>query len=218
MNLPPLFFLRHGQTEWNLEGRLQGHKDSPLTDLGRSQALAQRDILAPVFENFPEIEILSSPLGRAFDTAVAAADGRVVQQVDALKEVWAGSWEGRLRADIVAELGGSAQEEDMFALFLNAPDGEGADGLHQRSIAFLQSLSAPSVIVSHGVVSAYLRGLATGLNSAQIEALPHEQGVVIAVLNGAARTLRSSEDMQSFLKENAEQYAALCDGLFGAKF
>lgn len=208
MNLPPLFFLRHGQTEWNLEGRLQGHKDSALTPLGRAQAALQREILQPLLSEFPDFDIHASPLARAFDTAQMAAAPRPVQKVTALKEVYAGSWEGRLRAEIVAEIGGSASEEDMFSLFLSAPDGEGDAALTERCHRYLMSLKKPTVIVSHGVVSAVLRGLCLGLSFEDIAKLPHEQGVVTAISGGVSQTLRAPEEMRGYVAANSDHLRA----------
>jgi len=61
--------IRHGETEWNLQGRFQGHKDSPLSPLGRAQAAALgRRLGAETFDL-----LYSSDLGRALDTAGAIA-------------------------------------------------------------------------------------------------------------------------------------------------
>ncbi|MCB1411303.1 MAG: histidine phosphatase family protein, partial [Rhodobacteraceae bacterium] len=46
--MPPIYILRHGQTVWNLEGRMQGSRDSSLTDLGRAQAARQGAILGRI--------------------------------------------------------------------------------------------------------------------------------------------------------------------------
>jgi probable phosphoglycerate mutase len=195
-----IFLLRHGQTEWNLEGRLQGRLDSPLTQKGHAQAVQQRDILKPIFAAIPDIAMDASPLKRAWDTAFSAADGHAVQKKDLLMEVSAGSWEGRLRADIVAERGGSAAEEDMFDLFLSAPDGEGAQALEARCRAYLGAVRGPTVIVSHGVVSAFLRGLLRGLDLPEIAQLSHHQGVVFALSDGGETVLTSEMDAQAYLK------------------
>ena len=196
----PIFLLRHGQTEWNREGRLQGHRDSALTETGIAQAEAQRNILAPILRHLPDIAIHASPLGRAWHTAQIAADGHPVTAKEALKEVSAGSWEGRLRADVVAEQGfGSAEEKDMFRLFLNAPGGEGEAALRQRCTAYLAGLTAPTVVVAHGVVSALLRGLLCDLTLEEIASLPHRQGVVTAVCAGQVESLCDPQTALGYL-------------------
>ena len=66
---PEIFVLRHGQTEWNTVGRHQGRLDSPLTEIGREQALAQSRILANALAGRGDVQAHCSPQGRAFDTA-----------------------------------------------------------------------------------------------------------------------------------------------------
>jgi probable phosphoglycerate mutase len=197
---PQLFLLRHGRTEWNEEGRLQGHRDSPLTSLGLKQAAQQCAILKPILAQYPDIHVDASPLGRAWKTAEIALDGHAVTAQDAIKEVRAGAWEGRLRDEIAAEQGMSGREEDMFELFLNAPDGEGAKALEQRCRTYLASLTRPTVIVSHGVVSAFLRGVLQDMGIDQIAKLAHLQGVVTALKDGRETVLRSADDSEAYLK------------------
>ena len=68
---PELYILRHGETLWNQQGRLQGQKDSPLTDKGRQQALAQGEVLRSI-KSLPNI-VFVNPLGRTLTTANFAA-------------------------------------------------------------------------------------------------------------------------------------------------
>jgi phosphoserine phosphatase len=91
-----LYITRHGETEWNIQKRMQGWMDSPLTELGKNQAewLGQR--LAEVNINI----VYSSPLGRAFTTAEIICNGRNINIIkdDAFREINLGPWEG-LRGD-----------------------------------------------------------------------------------------------------------------------
>jgi len=64
------YFLRHGQTNWNVEGRFQGHTDIPLNDTGLSQGARRRGILA----RCPVDLIIASPLMRARKTAEIVAE------------------------------------------------------------------------------------------------------------------------------------------------
>src|SRR3954467_15333441 len=88
------YFLRHGQTKWNAEGRFQGHTDIPLNDIGLSQAHAAAAILA----RCPVDLIVASPLIRARTTAeiVAAQLGKPLFMDDELKERHFGAFEGLL--------------------------------------------------------------------------------------------------------------------------
>ena len=85
-----LLIVRHGQTVWNTQHRMQGQQNSPLTDTGRE--LARR--LALRLRGVPLDGILTSPLGRAVDTARILAGGSDVRVEDRLRELDLGRWEG----------------------------------------------------------------------------------------------------------------------------
>lgn len=93
-----LYITRHGQTEWNLEGRMQGQKDSQLTELGEKQANWLGERL-----NELEIDvIISSSSGRAFRTAEIIRGDRDIEILsnDNFKEMHIGEWEGQLHSEI----------------------------------------------------------------------------------------------------------------------
>ncbi|HLJ59469.1 MAG TPA: histidine phosphatase family protein [bacterium] len=98
-----VYLIRHGQTDWNAEGRYQGHIDSALSTLGREQAARLAVALAAV----PFRAIYSSPLSRARDTAaaIAAPHGLPVRPLDRLREVAMGEWEGLTSEEITARFG-----------------------------------------------------------------------------------------------------------------
>ena len=93
-----LILMRHGETIWNAEQRLQGHDNAPLSARGREQALAFRHLLA---ELRPKA-VVSSDLGRCRETVGlighpdAPADAR-------LRELGMGEWTGRRKPDLIAE-------------------------------------------------------------------------------------------------------------------
>lgn len=89
---------RHGQTAWNLDGRLQGQTDVPLDEIGRQQAETAARLLAALE---PSV-IVSSDLSRAADTAAALARlaGLDVMLDEGLRETYVGSWQGLTDAQI----------------------------------------------------------------------------------------------------------------------
>lgn len=94
-----LYLVRHGQTEWNLETRMQGHKDSPLTKLGITQAQRLHDKLM----NEKIDLICSSESKRAYDTAkiVQGSLDIPLYLYKELKEINMGEWEGMKQTDII---------------------------------------------------------------------------------------------------------------------
>lgn len=146
-----LLLARHGETDWNREGRFQGHADPPLNDLGRAQARALADRLAG--ERLAAV--YASPLRRAYETAeiVAAAHGLPVRSSAGLREVDVGSWSGLTRPEVEARF------PEGFRRWLEYghgwEDGETYGELAERVIPSLLSLAAangsgPVLAVTHG--------------------------------------------------------------------
>ncbi len=101
------YLLRHGETEFNLEGRLQGQQDSPLTARGRAQARGHGALLKTLIAEPGTWRVVASPLGRTMDTArLACAELGLPEtaiETDArLMEIAYGEWEGQTYAEIEA--------------------------------------------------------------------------------------------------------------------
>jgi len=195
VHFPPVFILRHGQTKWNLEGRLQGRRDSPLTDLGIQQAQIQRRLLAQVHADYPDLTVISSPQGRARRTAEIATEGLDLSLTfeDRVQEVFAGEWEGQTRAVIREEFLNPMEDfVTEFDLFLNTPGGERFDDLHDRCLSVLQELTRPTAIVTHGITGCVLRGLVLDLPIDEMDKLERGQGCIYRLENGAETCLRES--------------------------
>jgi len=96
-----IFLVRHGQTEWNIQGRYQGSGDSPLTEKGRNQALA----LSKHIENIHFDAIFSSPAGRALSTAqiLKAHRNIEIKTIEDFQEIQLADWEGRLYDEMKSE-------------------------------------------------------------------------------------------------------------------
>jgi broad specificity phosphatase PhoE len=146
-----ILLARHGETDWNREGRFQGHADPPLNETGRAQAAE----LAAELEGVELAAVYSSPLRRAVETAevVAAEHGLEPVAVDALREVDVGSWQGLTREEIEAGF------PEQFARWLDYDqgweDGESYEGMGRRAVAVLLELAAAHegeriLAVTHG--------------------------------------------------------------------
>ena len=132
-----ILLARHGETDWNREGRFQGWADPPLNATGRAQAVdlsvqLMAEELAAVY---------SSPLRRAYETAevVAASRGLEPVTVDALREVDVGSWSGLSRAEIEQRF------PEQYARWLDYgqgwEDGETYEQMVDRVVEALQELA-----------------------------------------------------------------------------
>jgi len=133
-----LYITRHGETLWNTEGRMQGWKDSPLTQLGIHQAKWLKERL----ENLELDAIYSSPAGRAYNTAEIIRANRKLQVIkaDKLREIYLGDWEGLNQEDLNNKYG-----EQLFN-FWNKPhlykneSGESFEDVRIRTVEFIKEI------------------------------------------------------------------------------
>ncbi len=88
-----LYIVRHGQTEWNRDRKLQGRLNSGLTEIGKRQAIALGEYFKA--NNINIDKYYSSPQGRAYDTATFIAKNKKVKKREGLSEIALGSWEGK---------------------------------------------------------------------------------------------------------------------------
>ncbi len=189
---PDLFILRHGETDWNAERRLQGRLDSPLTTRGLGQAKAQRDILARVL---PKGAVaLTSPAPRALRTAEIALRGLSVpiRQDARLVEVDLGAWQGRTLEEIADANPHVTDDQDPHLWKFTAPGGESLEAMTARCQAVLDDLTGPSVLITHGVTSRILRCLLLGRPVTELSALPGGQGVVHHLRDSHAQVLHTA--------------------------
>ena len=164
-----LFVLRHGQTAWNAEARIQGQLDIPLDETGRWQAERLADALAAALSDEPLAAIYSSDLQRAWATAqpLAARTGAPLIADQRLRERGFGSFEGRTYAEIDA-----AQPDDALRWRQREPGfapggGERLIDFYPRSVDAVLDLAARHpgqvvAIVAHGGVLDCLYRAATG--------------------------------------------------------
>jgi probable phosphoglycerate mutase len=156
---PLLYYVRHGETEWNVQGRLQGQHDSPLTERGCAQAVEcgeiLHDLIARDGHDAADFDYVASPLGRARTTMerVRATLGLVpaAYRTDArLAELSFGRWEGlaypQLQATEQEVL--AARERDKWGF--KPPGGESYADLLVRVRAWHATLTRNSIVVAHG--------------------------------------------------------------------
>ncbi len=113
MQTTTVFIVRHGQTEWNLLGKMQGHQDSSLTLNGERQG----DLLGKVLATVPLAAIYSSTSRRALHTAELIAGERKIPliQTEDLQEIHLGAWEGKTKEEV------QLADPEQYHYFWNSP-------------------------------------------------------------------------------------------------
>jgi 2,3-bisphosphoglycerate-dependent phosphoglycerate mutase len=158
--MTPLLVIRHGATDWNAAGRIQGRTDRPLDDSGRATIRASE--LPPGWGN---ANCLASPLRRAMETA--RLFGLDPTPEPRLVEMAWGEWEGRRLSELRAELGEAMAANEARGLDFRPPGGESPRDVQKRLGPLLKSLSAPTIFVTHKGVLRALYALATGWSMAE---------------------------------------------------
>ncbi len=157
-----LYLIRHGESLYNREGRIQGQTDIALTDFGRQQALA----IAHGMRNVKLDAIFASPLQRAYQTAVPIAEqqGLPIQVHDGLKEVNAGVFSGLLWPEVTEKFPQYAEPWNSQDLDFVIPEGESRRMLQNRGVAAIQEIAATpynvvAVVAHGGLLCASLKGM-----------------------------------------------------------
>jgi len=166
-----LIFIRHGETDWNVEGRLQGQRDIPLNDNGRAQARRNGAAIRAAMPEAAGFDFIASPLSRSRETMeiVRAAMGLPAAGYatdDRLKELTFGAWEGFTDADLRTAVEPeliATRAKDKWAFL--PPGGESYRVLSERVADWLHGIVRPTLTVSHGGVGRVLRRMILDLDA-----------------------------------------------------
>jgi broad specificity phosphatase PhoE len=187
--LPPLIFIRHGETDWNREGRLQGQRDIALNDTGRAQARRNGTAIKAAMPEAANFNFVASPLSRSRETmeiarAAMGLSPQAYQTDDRLKELTFGAWEGftgedlrRADAALIA-----AREKDKWGFL--PPGGESYRILSERVAAWLAGIVRPTFVVSHGGVGRVLRRMILDLDPIESVSMLFPQDKVLVFRDG----------------------------------
>jgi broad specificity phosphatase PhoE len=185
-----IYFIRHGETEWNAEARYQGQADVPMNARGREQARRNGLSLRSLLPKIADADYVASPLARARETM------QIVRTVlnlppdefrvdDRLKEAHYGDWQGTLAADLprVDAAGLIARTRDPYRW--RPQGGESYEDLMARAVPWFESIERDTVVVSHGGVSRVLRGHILGLDLKSVPLLDVPQDRVLLLRHDA---------------------------------
>lgn len=165
-----IILCRHGETDWNREGRYQGRTDVPLNERGRQQARELADRLAK-----RRIDaVYSSTLARAYETAleIARVHGRPVRRDPRLDEIDQGLWEGLRRDEIARRHPRELSAWQHHPIDLRLPEGETLEEVRVRVRAALDDImllheGKVVCIVAHSVSMAVVKHELQGLSLAE---------------------------------------------------
>ncbi|MEK2098916.1 histidine phosphatase family protein [Vibrio parahaemolyticus] len=179
-----IFVLRHGETEFNADKKLQGHCNSSLTSKGSDQARRVGTTLKQYVENRP-FRVYSSTLGRALQTSQIVCEElnysyENLNKEPRLKEFSLGEWEQRTIPSLEQEIPNLLAQNDWY---LQAPNGETYESVRERLSSWLSDVAHDEdiVVVSHGLTGIVLRGLLLGMDYTQVwqQDLPQDAFFII---------------------------------------
>lgn len=191
---PTIYFIRHGETDWNRDRRYQGQRDIPLNETGRAQARRNGRALAAFLPAIARACFVASPLERTRET-MEIMRGELglppmgYQTDPDLIELCYGNWEGTLQDDLEVHdpEGVIARRADPFRW--RPGGGESYADLFARVQRWAGAVAEDCVVVSHGGVSRCLRAHVLGLDPASIPRLESPQDRVLILAGSSMRWL-----------------------------
>ncbi len=191
---PTIYFIRHGETDWNRDRRYQGQRDVPLNETGRAQARRNGQALRAFLPAIARAAFVASPLARTRETMEILRQELGLPpegyEIDPrLLELSYGVWEGTLQDDVVAQdpAGFAERAKDPFRW--RPVSGESYADLHGRVKLWTEGIDSDRVVVSHGGVSRCLRAQWLGLDPELIPKLESPQDKVLILRAGTMEWL-----------------------------
>jgi phosphoserine phosphatase len=183
---PRLLLVRHGETDWNREGRFQGQIDIPLNGNGRSQAEAAGRFLAPVSIDRAYTSCMARPRQTA-EAILASHPGVPLTSSTGLVEIGHGLWEGRLEQEIAAGWPELLADWKRAPQTVQMPEGETLQEVWDRSLATWGRIAAnlradeTALVVAHDAVNKTILCGLLGLQPADIWAIKQGNGGVTVI-------------------------------------
>lgn len=176
-----IYIVRHGQTQWNVESRMQGRLDSPLTDAGRQQASANGALI----KSLGGVEQLwVSPAGRTTETAflINSHTQATIDFADALLERDCGGWSGLTLEQIQQDHPQAWAGRQADPYWFTPPQGESLQDMLLRAHSFLDELFDSEwdsvALVTHGVMSKVILKFYLGLSEIECTRTRHPNDLV----------------------------------------
>ncbi|MGE3246353.1 MAG: histidine phosphatase family protein [Beijerinckiaceae bacterium] len=193
MTHPRIILIRHGETDWNAEGRLQGQQDIPLNATGRAQSQragkALLSLMGPRAITDPGLNWIASPLVRATETLdIARASAGLpagTYRLDArLMELTFGEWEGLTWPEVKERSPESANWREGDKWNFVPPGGESYHMLGERVQPLIDELSSTTILTSHGGIARVLLANLAGMDPQRAALEPIWQGRLLVFERG----------------------------------
>lgn len=189
--VPLVYIVRHGQTQWNAEFRLQGQADTDLNELGREQATRNGRRLAELIRKPEDFDFVASPMKRTRETMqrlrlAMRLDPDAFRTDPRLVEVHFGDWQGYTFAELEARSPGSVKPRRRNKWNFQPP-GEGAESyqmLLERVKPWFDALDRQTVCVTHGGVVRTLFRMVEGVSEDEAARLEVPQDRVLRLQDG----------------------------------
>ena len=182
-----IYFIRHGQTDWNVIKRKQGQTNVPLNNFGREQAKRNGQELKSILTKNPEkYDFVSSPLCRCKETIEIiryqlGLRSRGYRTDERLMEINYGEWQGNTWDELR-----ETKPEQVNARFTDpwnttAPEGENYAQLSSRALDWLSEIQQDTIVVGHGGINRCLRGFLEGVESHEIPSIDVPQDRIMKI-------------------------------------
>ena len=186
-NLPIIYFVRHGETDWNRQGLIQGSVETELNPLGIQQVQAVAAALAQRREELLGFQLVCSPQHRAqqtmgYITSALGVSVASVQTEPKLRELGFGIWEGKPFWELKDSPVYPADAEGKY--YWRPEGGESYEDGVARVDDWLSTVTQPSLVVAHGAVGRCLMGFVAGMKPEDIVRLKTPQGCYCKLENG----------------------------------
>jgi probable phosphoglycerate mutase len=191
-----IYLVRHGETQWNRDRRVQGQLDSPLTPRGHDQVRRIGQLLARVLAGVGPLPVHVSPLGRTRTTVAILGEELALGPMTIeprLAELSLGSWDGLTWDQVQARHADLLAGATEHTWYFRAPDGESFASASRRLAAWQADLTEPVIAVSHGMVGRILRAIYLNLPRDEALAYPLPQDEVWHFRQGEMAVLRATE-------------------------
>ncbi|MEI7597690.1 MAG: histidine phosphatase family protein [Aestuariivirga sp.] len=194
---PPIYFVRHGETDWNVQGLIQGWTDIELNQKGHTQARAVAAAMKNVPDFSPDFNFVVSPLLRARQTMGYIAEALELEPPQiaiepAVTELGFGIWEGKPFWELKASPIYPPHPEDRY--FWRPREGESYEDGHARINAWLDTLDRPTVVVAHGAIGRCLIAEIASLPRRDLVELAMKQGFYCKLADGRAEWFDATAD------------------------